>query len=60
MEIAFFLDSDALDFMDPDRRRDEGAVLRIFDQNIDRILRAASKAYRTGRKRSYLLGSADF
>lgn len=60
MEIAFFLDSDALDFMDPERRRDEGSVLRTFDQNIDRILRAASKAYRTARKRSYLLGSADF
>ena len=60
LQIAFFLESDALRRIDPGVRKDEPSVLSVFDKNIGRILDAATKAYRATRKHSYQLIAADF
>jgi hypothetical protein len=60
MEVAFLLDSDAIQRIDPLVRREESSVLSAFDKHIDRILDVASKAYRAARKHAYLLRAVDF
>ncbi len=60
MQIAFFVESDALAHIDARVRRDEPSALSVFDKNIERILDAAARAYHGTRRASYLLGARDF
>jgi hypothetical protein len=60
MQVAFFLQADAHQSIDPSARVDEASLLRVFDRNRDRILDVASGAYRATRKPSYFLAAADF
>ena len=59
-QIAFFLESDGLSFFDPRAGRNEQSALGVFDKNINRILEAASRAYRSTKRHSYLLGASAF
>lgn len=59
-QIAFFLEPDALSFLDAQAGRDEQAALRVFDKNIQRILERAAKAYHGTRQHSYLLDATAF
>ena len=59
-QIVFFLLSDGLSFFDSRVSRSEQGALAVFDKNINRILDAATKAYRGKRQNTYLLGAEAF
>ena len=60
IEIAFFLDEDALYFLTPGLPSGEPAILRAFDANWSRIKDVASKSYSRSRTHAYVLGAKDF
>jgi hypothetical protein len=60
MEVAFFLEQDALFRLSPDAGSDETAILQAFDANRVRIMDAARKAYTGRRTHSFILGADDF
>src|SRR5436190_14242463 len=60
MEASFFVDEEALKRIQPDMPLDEAGLLSAFDLNRDLIHKAATKAYRRGRKGSYDLVRTDF
>lgn len=60
MEVAFFVNDDALKKIKPDMRLDETGFLTAFDLNRTLIYAAAAKVYGRGRKGSYDLVAADF
>jgi hypothetical protein len=58
-EVSFFLDEGALiGFAGPSSG--EASLLQNFDQNRERILKAARKVYESRRKGSYDLYATDF
>jgi hypothetical protein len=60
MEAAFLLNQDALQRIEPGVRLDEPSVLGAFDSHRERILDAAEKVYKRGRKGMYKLIANDF
>jgi len=62
MEVSFFVEADALRKLDPSASDSETDLLKAFDASIARIYEAAHKAYKRGKKGSYvyLLRAADF
>ena len=60
IEIAFFLDEDALFFMTPGLPSGEPAILRAFDANWSRIMEVASRAYSRTHTHAHILGAKDF
>jgi Protein of unknown function (DUF1488) len=60
MEVAFFVNEDALKRIEPSTQSSESGLLNTFDSHRDLIYAAAAKAYRRGRKGSYELTLADF
>jgi hypothetical protein len=59
MEVAFFVNEDALKHIEPSMRSDETGLLNVFDSHRGLICAAATKAYRRSRKGSYELTAAD-
>ncbi len=59
MESSFFVTADALDRIQPNLRRDQVELLRVFDINRERIYAMAAKVYARGRRGSYELNAAD-
>jgi hypothetical protein len=59
MEVPFFLDERALTGL-AGPSSSETSLLESFDQNRDRILKAARKVYERRRKGSYDLFATDF
>jgi hypothetical protein len=60
IEISFFLDEKALIALANEPPSSEASLLESFDQNRERILRAARKVYERPRKGSYDLFASDF
>jgi hypothetical protein len=60
MEVAFFVNEDALKRIEPGITGDEAALLGAFDLHRDLIQVAAVKIYGRARKGSYELIPADF
>jgi hypothetical protein len=60
MELSFFINEDALRFVQPDMQPDEDGFLRAFDSNRALILATATKAYKRSRKPFYELAANDF
>ncbi len=60
MEIAFFLDEDALFLMSPGMPSGEAAILRAFDSNWSRITEIADRAYVRGHSYALVLAAKDF
>lgn len=58
-QIAFFLEADALARISGAAPKDETDALAVFDKYVDRILNAATQAYRGTRHTAYFLGSSD-
>jgi hypothetical protein len=59
-EVAFLVEEDALCHFQRGAPRDEIGLLRIFDGNRERILKAARKAYSKGGPGFYTLAASDF
>ena len=59
MEVAFFVNEDALKRIEPSMRSDETGLLNAFDSHRRLICAAATKVYRRSRKGSYELTAAD-
>ena len=59
-EVSFFVDEDALHKLAPAAGASEPALLKSFDDNLDRIRKAAGTAYGRRRQGSYVLTSSDF
>jgi len=59
MEVAFFVNEDALKRIEPSMRSDETGLLNAFDSHRGLIYAAATKVYRRSRKGSYELTAAD-
>jgi hypothetical protein len=59
MEVSFFLDESALTGL-AGPSSSEASLLESFDQNRERILKAARKVYERRRKGSYDLFATDF
>lgn len=59
IEVAFFLQDEALVRIAPNTQIDEPNVLDAFDQNRGRILDMASRAYRATRRHFYVLDATD-
>ncbi len=60
IEISFFLDESALIGILSEPPSSEASLLESFDQNRERILRAARKVYERRRKGSYDVFGSDF
>jgi hypothetical protein len=60
MEVAFFLEEDALFRMSPDTESGEPGILKAFDANRTRIMDIARKTYAGKRAHSLILGTHDF
>jgi hypothetical protein len=58
-EVSFFLDESALNGL-AGPSSSEASLLESFDQNRERILKAARKVYERRRKGSYDLFASDF
>jgi hypothetical protein len=59
-EISFQIAEDALRLINPQSRRDEAALLQVFDANRPRIEQAALKAYNRKSLSFHRLSAADF
>ncbi|WP_439495003.1 DUF1488 family protein [Bosea sp. (in: a-proteobacteria)] len=59
-EVAFQVDTAALRHMDLSAGQDEVSMLRAFDGNLAKILKAASTAYSRKRQSYYRLLTTDF
>lgn len=60
LEIAFFVEADALMPLTPGVEVVEAHLLRAFDEGRDRILEVAARAYARRRADAYVLTAADF
>lgn len=60
LEITFQIDFDALRKLGPATGDGEAAVLSVFDENRDAILKAASVAYSRDRASYHRLTAASF
>jgi hypothetical protein len=60
MEVAFFVNGEALERIQPGMPSDEAGVLGVFDSNCALIHATATKVYKRGRRGSYELNAADF
>jgi hypothetical protein len=60
LEVAFFVEEDALKRISPGTRHSETALLTAFDRNRNQILKVAGIVYSRGRKGSYTLVASDF
>lgn len=60
IEVPFFLEENAIFALCPDTQTTEAGILAAFDLERERILAAASSAYRGQRQRSYTLSAAQF
>lgn len=60
LEVSFFVEDSALVRIAPGTTRGESSLLKSFDDNRDRIIEAARRAYRRRRKGSYELIMSDF
>jgi hypothetical protein len=60
MEASFFVNEDALKYIQPDMRSDETGVLKAFDLHRDLICATAVKVFGRGHRGSYELVPADF
>ena len=60
MEVAFFMDEEALFRMSPGTQSDETAILKAFNTNRNRIHEVAKKLYSGKRTHSYILTMKDF
>lgn len=60
LEIPFFVEVSAFCKLSPETKHTEAEYLQAFDAALDRIHELARKAYRRGRKGSYVLAAGDF
>lgn len=60
MEVAFFLEEDALLRLSPETQSNEAGILEAFDANRDHIINIARKAYAGRRANSCILVMKDF
>ncbi len=60
IEVAFFLDEDALFRLVPGTRSNEAEVLKAFDASRSRIMEIAAKVYARNRLHSHILAATDF
>lgn len=60
IEIAFFLNEDALLVLAPEMPNGESAVLKAFDANWSRITQAAARAYGRNHMHAHILATTDF
>ncbi len=64
MEVSFFLETDALQRLNPEMNKAEPELLKAFDAARDRIYEVADKVYvRGGRGKgtyAYVLAAEDF
>jgi hypothetical protein len=60
LEISFFVETNALNKLDPVARSVEAEYLEAFDAARDQIHETARKVYSRTRKDAYLLAAADF
>lgn len=64
IEIAFFVEEEALSKVNPGTSDDEAGYLDTFDVNRDRICKVAGTLYSRGRRSSYIfsytLTKSDF
>ena len=59
MESSFFMTADALKRIQPNLPADADELLRVFDNNRDRIYAIAARVYARGRRGSYDIYAAD-
>lgn len=59
MESSFFMTADALKRIQPNLLADADELLRVFDNNRDRIYAIAARVYARGRRGSYDIYAAD-
>lgn len=59
MEVAFFLNEDALFLIDPKLPKQEDEILRAFDTNRERITAAAQRAYTGHPTSAFTLTAKD-
>ena len=62
LDIAFFVEAEALMKICPGSGWDESKLLDVFDNALDEIRRVADKVYKHRRERSYVyvLAAKDF
>ena len=60
IEIAFFLDEEALFLMTPGMPSGEPAILKAFDANWSRIKEVAGRAYTRTHTHAHILAAKDF
>jgi hypothetical protein len=60
LEVPFFVEDAAIQRISPETRQSEAGLLNAFDNNRDRILEAARKAYSRERMGSYALTASYF
>ena len=60
LEVAFFVEDTALSRISPATRNSQAAMVEAFDNNRERIVDAARKAYGGRRQGSYVLTASDF
>ncbi len=60
IEIAFFLEEDALFFLTPGLPSGEPAILRAFDANWSRIIEVARRVYYRTHMHAHILAAKDF
>ena len=59
MESSFYMTADALEQIQPNLQLDADELLRVFDNNRDRIYATAARVYARGRRGSYDIYAAD-
>ena len=59
MESSFYVTADALKQIQPNLQLDADELLRVFDNNRDRIYATAARVYARGRRGSYDIYAAD-
>jgi len=60
MEVSFLLENDALRQISPGLPTEEGAILKAFDANRDRIMQTASRVYSPRHNGAIILSARDF
>ena len=60
LEVAFFVEADALMKIHPGSDNAEAGLLQTFDDGRQRIQDVASAVYSRGKGYSYILTAADF
>jgi hypothetical protein len=60
LEVAFFVEEDAIFRLDPKAKDTETSLLATFDAYLERIRTVAGRMYSGSRRRFYTLVAADF